>query len=110
MTAGLVTTTALLIAWSQVHTIRQLYVVMVRIGACGAMFAQRPRLRRHRVPLHLRIRRLGVRIPSGAQDRKALDLQEQGSSAFALSSLVDGWVLRGCSCDAHPLRPAPSRQ
>ncbi len=59
--------------------------------------------------IDLRIRRLGVRIPSGAQGRKALDLQEQGSGAFALSSLVDGWVLGGCSCDGHPLRPAPSR-
>ncbi|RKN41024.1 MFS transporter [Micromonospora endolithica] len=42
MTAGSITATALLIAWSQVHTISQLYAVMIGIGACGAMVLYEP--------------------------------------------------------------------
>ncbi|MGC4885672.1 MFS transporter [Micromonospora sp. DT227] len=42
MTAGSTTATALLIAWSQVHTISQLYAVMIGIGACGAMVLYEP--------------------------------------------------------------------
>lgn len=42
MTAGSTTATALLIAWSQVHTIGQLYAVMIGIGACGAMVLYEP--------------------------------------------------------------------
>ncbi|WP_305792150.1 MFS transporter [Micromonospora sp. KC723] len=42
MTAGSITATALLIAWSQVHTIVQLYTVMIGIGACGAMVLYEP--------------------------------------------------------------------
>ncbi|WP_431932200.1 MFS transporter [Micromonospora sp. RP3T] len=42
MTAGSITATALLIAWSQVHTIGQLYAVMIGIGACGAMVLYEP--------------------------------------------------------------------
>jgi len=56
----------------------------------------------------LRIRRLGVRIPSGAQDHQGSDLRKHGSGPFAFSSLVDVWVLGWCSCDEHPLRPALS--
>ncbi|TNH28667.1 MFS transporter [Micromonospora orduensis] len=42
MTAGSITATALLIAWSQVQTIGQLYAVMIGIGACGAMVLYEP--------------------------------------------------------------------
>ncbi|MFI7068869.1 MFS transporter [Micromonospora sediminicola] len=42
MSAGSITATALLIAWSQVHTIGQLYAVMIGIGACGAMVLYEP--------------------------------------------------------------------
>jgi hypothetical protein len=48
----------------------------------------------------LRIRRLGVRIPSGAQDHKAPDLRILGSGADLFPSLLDGLVL---------LRARPSR-
>ncbi|MEU9826291.1 MFS transporter [Micromonospora chersina] len=42
MTAGSITATALLIAWSQVHTIGQLYAVMIGIGITGAMVLYEP--------------------------------------------------------------------
>lgn len=42
MTAGSITATALLIAWSQVHTIGQLYPVMIGIGITGAMVLYEP--------------------------------------------------------------------
>ncbi|MBQ1041699.1 MULTISPECIES: MFS transporter [unclassified Micromonospora] len=42
MTAGSIAATALLIAWSQVRTIGQLYVVMVGIGITGAMVLYEP--------------------------------------------------------------------
>lgn len=42
MTTGSITATALLIAWSQVHTIEQLYAVMIGIGATGAMVLYEP--------------------------------------------------------------------
>ncbi|MGC5309867.1 MFS transporter [Micromonospora zamorensis] len=42
MTAGSVTATALLVAWSQVHTIEQLYAVMIGIGITGAMVLYEP--------------------------------------------------------------------
>ncbi|SCL50400.1 MFS transporter [Micromonospora chersina] len=42
MTAGSITATALLIAWSQVHTIGQLYAVMIGIGISGAMVLYEP--------------------------------------------------------------------
>ncbi|WP_268987612.1 MFS transporter [Salinispora tropica] len=42
MTTGSIIATALLIAWSQVHTIGQLYAVMIGIGACGAMVLYEP--------------------------------------------------------------------
>ncbi|MEV4521845.1 MFS transporter [Micromonospora tulbaghiae] len=42
MTAGSIAATALLIAWSQVRTVGQLYVVMVGIGITGAMVLYEP--------------------------------------------------------------------
>ncbi|MEH0929758.1 MFS transporter [Micromonospora sp. CPCC 205558] len=42
MTTGSITATALLIAWSQVHTIEQLYPVMIGIGVTGAMVLYEP--------------------------------------------------------------------
>ncbi|MEV4483133.1 MFS transporter [Micromonospora coxensis] len=42
MTTGSITATALLIAWSQVHTVGQLYAVMVGIGITGAMVLYEP--------------------------------------------------------------------
>ncbi|MET7468151.1 MFS transporter [Micromonospora sp. NPDC005686] len=42
MTAGSIAATALLVAWSQVRTIGQLYVVMVGIGVTGAMVLYEP--------------------------------------------------------------------
>ncbi|TDC64385.1 MFS transporter [Micromonospora sp. KC207] len=42
MTAGSITATALLVAWSQVHTIGQLYAVMIGIGITGAMVLYEP--------------------------------------------------------------------
>ncbi|MCM0674839.1 MFS transporter [Micromonospora phytophila] len=42
MTAGSLTATALLIAWSQVQTIGQLYAVMIGIGITGAMVLYEP--------------------------------------------------------------------
>lgn len=42
MTTGSITATALLIAWSQVHTIGQLYAVMIGIGITGAMVLYEP--------------------------------------------------------------------
>jgi MFS family permease len=42
MTAGSLTATALLLAWSQVHTIGQLYTVMIGIGVTGAMVLYEP--------------------------------------------------------------------
>ena len=42
MTAGSITATALLIAWSQVQTIGQLYAVMIGIGITGAMVLYEP--------------------------------------------------------------------
>ncbi|MGC5318707.1 MFS transporter [Micromonospora arida] len=42
MTAGSITATALLVAWSQVHTIEQLYAVMIGIGITGAMVLYEP--------------------------------------------------------------------
>nr|WP_308042767.1 MFS transporter [Micromonospora sp. PLK6-60] len=42
MTIGSITATALLIAWSQVHTIGQLYSVMIGIGITGAMVLYEP--------------------------------------------------------------------
>jgi hypothetical protein len=53
--------------------------------------------------LGLRIRRLGVRIPSGAQDHMAPDLRICGSGADPFPSLVDGLVLLRCS----PVREGP---
>ncbi|RZU75075.1 putative MFS family arabinose efflux permease [Micromonospora kangleipakensis] len=42
MTVGSITATALLVAWSQVHTIGQLYAVMIGIGITGAMVLYEP--------------------------------------------------------------------
>ncbi|MEU4366644.1 MFS transporter [Micromonospora chersina] len=42
MTAGSITATALLVAWSQVHTIAQLYAVMIGVGVTGAMVLYEP--------------------------------------------------------------------
>ncbi|MFI7575407.1 MFS transporter [Micromonospora sp. NPDC049497] len=42
MTAGSLTATALLIAWSQVRTIGQLYAVMIGVGITGAMVLYEP--------------------------------------------------------------------
>ncbi|MGC4896920.1 MFS transporter [Micromonospora sp. DT31] len=42
MTTGSITATALLVAWSQVHTIEQLYAVMIGIGITGAMVLYEP--------------------------------------------------------------------
>ncbi|MEU4555399.1 MFS transporter [Micromonospora violae] len=42
MTTGSITATALLIAWSQVHTIEQLYAVMIGVGITGAMVLYEP--------------------------------------------------------------------
>ncbi|MBX7267158.1 MFS transporter [Micromonospora sp. Llam7] len=42
MTAGSITATALLVAWSQVQTIGQLYAVMTGIGITGAMVLYEP--------------------------------------------------------------------
>ncbi|MEV4273982.1 MFS transporter [Micromonospora chalcea] len=42
MTLGSITATALLIAWSQVQTIGQLYAVMIGIGITGAMVLYEP--------------------------------------------------------------------
>ncbi|MFF5217675.1 MFS transporter [Micromonospora sp. NPDC000442] len=42
MTAGSITATALLVAWSQVQTIGQLYAVMIGIGITGAMVLYEP--------------------------------------------------------------------
>ncbi|MDZ5446872.1 MFS transporter [Micromonospora sp. 4G57] len=42
MTVGSLTATALLVAWSQVHTIGQLYAVMIGIGITGAMVLYEP--------------------------------------------------------------------
>ncbi|MER7456004.1 MFS transporter [Micromonospora sp. NPDC126480] len=42
MTAGSIAATALLVAWSQVHTIGQLYAVMIGIGITGAMVLYEP--------------------------------------------------------------------
>ncbi|MFI6784667.1 MFS transporter [Micromonospora sp. NPDC050276] len=42
MTTGSITATALLIAWSQVHTIGQLYMVMIGVGITGAMVLYEP--------------------------------------------------------------------
>ncbi|MFC3500006.1 MFS transporter [Micromonospora krabiensis] len=42
MTTGSITATALLIAWSQIHTIGQLYAVMIGIGITGAMVLYEP--------------------------------------------------------------------
>ncbi|MBU8858643.1 MULTISPECIES: MFS transporter [unclassified Micromonospora] len=42
MTVGSITATALLIAWSQVQTIGQLYAVMIGIGIAGAMVLYEP--------------------------------------------------------------------
>jgi hypothetical protein len=56
----------------------------------------------------LRIRRLGVRVPSGARDHKGSDLPVRRSVLLLVSSLVVGWVLGGCSCDERPSRPARS--
>ncbi|MEU4715842.1 MFS transporter [Micromonospora purpureochromogenes] len=42
MTAGSITATALLVAWSQVHSIAQLYAVMIGIGITGAMVLYEP--------------------------------------------------------------------
>jgi len=42
MTAGSITATALLIAWSQVQTTAQLYAVMIGIGITGAMVLYEP--------------------------------------------------------------------
>ncbi|MET8835408.1 MFS transporter [Micromonospora sp. NPDC004540] len=42
MTAGSITATALLVAWSQVQTIGQLYAVMIGIGSTGAMILYEP--------------------------------------------------------------------
>ncbi|MCZ7373262.1 MFS transporter [Micromonospora sp. WMMC250] len=42
MTTGSITATALLVAWSQVHTIGQLYGVMIGIGITGAMVLYEP--------------------------------------------------------------------
>ncbi|WP_232433872.1 helix-turn-helix transcriptional regulator [Salinispora arenicola] len=53
-------------------------------------------------------RRLGVRIPSGAQDQQGPGLPERRSGPLLVSPLVDGWVLGGCSCDEHLLRPGES--
>ena len=53
----------------------------------------------------LRIRRLGVRIPSGAQDHMALDLRICRSSADLFPSLLDVLVLLRCSSVTKPLVP-----
>ncbi|MFV2103730.1 MFS transporter [Micromonospora sp. LOL_024] len=42
MTAGSITATALLVAWSQVQTIGQLYAVMIGVGVTGAMVLYEP--------------------------------------------------------------------
>ncbi|MEK8110484.1 hypothetical protein NKG94_51490 [Micromonospora sp. M12] len=42
MTTGSITATALLVAWSQVHTIGQLYAVMIGVGITGAMVLYEP--------------------------------------------------------------------
>jgi predicted MFS family arabinose efflux permease len=42
MTAGSLTATALLLAWSQVHTLWQLYAVMIGIGITGALVLYEP--------------------------------------------------------------------
>ncbi|MEV2242237.1 MFS transporter [Micromonospora sp. NPDC049891] len=42
MTAGSITATALLVAWSQVQTVGQLYAVMIGIGITGAMVLYEP--------------------------------------------------------------------
>ncbi|MFI6263205.1 MFS transporter [Micromonospora sp. NPDC051006] len=42
MTVGSATATALVLAWSQVHTVWQLYAVMIGIGATGAMVLYEP--------------------------------------------------------------------
>ncbi|MFG3702262.1 MFS transporter [Micromonospora sp. NPDC047620] len=42
MTVGSITATALLIAWSQVQTVGQLYAVMIGIGITGAMVLYEP--------------------------------------------------------------------
>ncbi|MFG2053249.1 hypothetical protein ACGFI9_04375 [Micromonospora sp. NPDC048930] len=42
MTTGSITATVLLIAWSQVQTIGQLYAVMIGIGITGAMVLYEP--------------------------------------------------------------------
>lgn len=42
MTVGSITATALLVAWSQVHSIGQLYAVMIGIGITGAMVLYEP--------------------------------------------------------------------
>ncbi len=54
--------------------------------------------------LGLRIRRLGVRVPSGAQHQMAPGLRKRGSGAFQDSSIVDSrcsWgarLFRNCLC------------
>jgi MFS family permease len=42
MTCGSLAATALLVAWSQVHTLWQLYAVMIGIGAAGTMVLYEP--------------------------------------------------------------------
>src|SRR5690606_30176878 len=42
MTAGSLAATALVLAWSQVHTVAQLYAVLIGIGISGAMVLYEP--------------------------------------------------------------------
>jgi MFS family permease len=44
MTAGSVAATALVLAWSRVHTVAQLYAVLIGIGICAAMVLYEPAL------------------------------------------------------------------
>ncbi len=44
MTAGSVAATALVLAWSRVHTVAQLYAVLIGIGMCAAMVLYEPAL------------------------------------------------------------------
>ena len=58
----------------------------------------------------LRIRRLGVRVPSGAQHQQASDVPEQRPVDDLLPSTVDDRVLLRCSSDADTYGRGPSSQ
>ncbi|MGC4815667.1 hypothetical protein ACLQ29_34660 [Micromonospora sp. DT228] len=66
MTTGSIAATALLVAWSRVQTIGQLYAVMIGIGVTGAMVLYGPahQRRRHLLTPHPRP------TPSGARSSR----------------------------------------